>query len=144
MFQQLCVIIRARLALEYILKTWRLISVTSSLMLFILTTSEKILDTHIRALVKRQMHQNQYAYRVGISNAFKSGLRKCLQEQRSTFKSFLRYWGRSRQYVLRINLPSVKAKQAAERYTECLEDIYTTMWETIETQVDIFNERTIV
>jgi hypothetical protein len=38
-------------------------------MSFILKTLEKLLDRHIRggALVEKPLHQNQYAYRAGIS-----------------------------------------------------------------------------
>jgi hypothetical protein len=83
---KLLVLLRASLALGYIPKSWRHIRVVFnpkpgkplsqaksltpiSLMSFILKILEKLLDRHITdgVLVEKPLHQNQYAYRAGMS-----------------------------------------------------------------------------
>ena len=83
---KLLLLLRASLALGYITMSWRHIRVVFipkpgkplsqakslrpiSLMSFILKTLEKLLDRHIKdgVLVERQLHQNQFAYRAGVS-----------------------------------------------------------------------------
>jgi len=79
-------LLRASLALGYIPMSWKRISMVFipkpgkslyhakslqpiSLMSFILKTLEKLLDRHIRdgVLVEKPLHQNQFAYRAGMS-----------------------------------------------------------------------------
>ena len=79
-------LLRASLALGYIPMSWRHIRVVFipepgkpmsqakslrpiSLMSYILKTLEKLLDRHIKdgVLVERPLHQNQFAYRAGMS-----------------------------------------------------------------------------
>jgi len=83
---KLLLLLRASLALRYIPMSWRHIRVVFipksgkplsqakslrpiSLMSFILKILEKLLDRHIKddALVERPLHQNQFAYRAGMS-----------------------------------------------------------------------------
>jgi hypothetical protein len=83
---KLLMLLRASLALGYIPMSWRHIRVVFmpkpgkplsqakslrpiSLMSFILKTLEKLLDRHIRdgVLVEKPLHQNQFAYRAGMS-----------------------------------------------------------------------------
>jgi hypothetical protein len=84
--EQLMMLLRASLALGYIPMSWRHIRVVFipkpgkplsqgkslrpiSLMSFILKTLEKLLDRYIRGgvLVEKPLHQNQFAYRAGMS-----------------------------------------------------------------------------
>jgi hypothetical protein len=83
---KLLMLLRASLALGYIPMSWRHIRVVFipkpgkpltqakslrpiNIMYFILKTLEKLLDRHIRGgiLVERPLHQNQFAYRAGMS-----------------------------------------------------------------------------
>jgi len=83
---KLLLLLKASLALGYIPMSWRHISVVFipkpgkplsqakslrpiSLMPLILKTLEKLLDRHIKdgVLVERPLHQNQFAYRAGMS-----------------------------------------------------------------------------
>jgi len=83
---KLLMLLRASLALGYIPMSWRHIRVVYipkpgkplsqakslrpiTLMSFILKTLEKLLDRHIKdgVLVERPLHQNQFAYRAGMS-----------------------------------------------------------------------------
>jgi len=83
---KLLLLLRANLALGYIPMSWRHITVVFipkpgkpmsqakslrpiSLMSFLLKTLEKLLERHIRdsVLVERPLHQNQFAYRAGMS-----------------------------------------------------------------------------
>ena len=83
---KLLMLLRASLALGYIPMSWRHIRVVFipkpgksltqakslrpiSLMSFILKTLEKVLDRHIRdgVMVEKPLHQNQFAYRAGVS-----------------------------------------------------------------------------
>jgi hypothetical protein len=67
-----------------------------SLMSFILKTPEKLLDRHIRGgvLVERPLHQNQFAYRAGMSTEtalFQAvhRLEKCLEHKEIALGAFL-------------------------------------------------------
>ena len=83
---KLLMLLRASLALGYIPMSWRHTRVVfipkpgkplaqakslrhTSLMSFMLKTLEKLLDRHIRGgvLVENPLHQNQFAYRAGMS-----------------------------------------------------------------------------
>jgi hypothetical protein len=84
--KKLLMLLRASLALEYIPMSWRHIRVvfipkpgkimtqakslrSINLMSVIIKTLEKLLDRHIRGgvLVKKPLHQNQFASRAGMS-----------------------------------------------------------------------------
>ena len=67
-----------------------------SLMLFILKTLEKLLDRHIRdcVLVDKPLHQNQFAYRAGMSTEtslfqFVHRLEKSLNHRKTALVAFL-------------------------------------------------------
>src|SRR5215510_6015410 len=83
---KLLMLLRASLALEYIPMSWRHVRVVFipkpgkplsqakslwpiSLMSLVLKTLEKLLDRRIRdgVLIDKPLHQNQFAYRAGIS-----------------------------------------------------------------------------
>jgi hypothetical protein len=110
---KLLVLLIASLALGYILMNWGHIRVvfTSkpgkplsqvkslrpiSLISFILKTLEKLLDRHIRdgVLVEKPLHQNQYAYRAGMSTEATlfevvQRLEKFLSHEQMAFGAFL-------------------------------------------------------
>ena len=106
-------LLRARLALGYIPMSWRhtrvvfipkpgkpLTQVKSlwpiSLTSFILKTLEKLLDRHIRegVLLEKPLHQNQFAYRAGISTETAlyqvvHRLEKCFEHKEIALGDFL-------------------------------------------------------
>jgi hypothetical protein len=110
---KLLMLLRASLALGYIPMSWRHTRVVFipkpgkpltqakslrpiSLMSFVLKTLEKLLDRHIRGgvLVEKPLHQNQFAYRAGMSTdtalyQVVHKLEKCLEHKEIALGAFL-------------------------------------------------------
>ena len=124
---KLLMLLRASLALGYIPVSWRHTRVVFipqpgktltqakslrpiSLTSFVLKILEKLIDRHIRGgvLVDKPLHQNQYAYRAGMSTETAlfqvvKRLEKCLEHKRDCVGCLSGHRGGIRQYLFQNN-----------------------------------------